>query len=159
MAFRDYLDSTNIPSFYNVTMAVGPGCPNRRDDVMLVQYLLNEVFTAPGRSDFNDFGNAIAVDGLCGPITNGAIRKFQNMLRRKGINIATDGRVDRARGRVSAITHTDYTILHLCGTYKKDLERSGAAPDRYDHLDQEPDCPPELAGAIGQSVGTIVVEA
>jgi hypothetical protein len=26
--------------FYTVDQAVGPGCPNRRDDVLLVQYFL-----------------------------------------------------------------------------------------------------------------------
>jgi len=30
--------------FYNVDAAVGAGCPNRRDDVLLVQYFLREFF-------------------------------------------------------------------------------------------------------------------
>jgi hypothetical protein len=38
-------------NFYNVDAAVGPGAPNGRTDVLLVQYFLREVFKSvpPGR--------------------------------------------------------------------------------------------------------------
>jgi peptidoglycan hydrolase-like protein with peptidoglycan-binding domain len=52
--------------------AVGPGCPNRREDVKLVQSLLNDVPIARG-----GLGTKLVVDGLFGPRTGAAIRSFQ----------------------------------------------------------------------------------
>ena len=37
-------DNPKIDKYADVTMAVGRGAPNRRDDVLLVQYMLDQLF-------------------------------------------------------------------------------------------------------------------
>lgn len=41
MAFTMPIDLTGMPTIYNVRFPVGPGMPNQRDDVLLVQALLS----------------------------------------------------------------------------------------------------------------------
>src|SRR5262245_3781566 len=70
---------------------VGPGCPNRRDDVLVVQSLLNVAYArsrVPART--------IAVDGIVGSETNAALLHFQRAHFGDG-----DGRV-AAAGRTLA---------------------------------------------------------
>lgn len=66
---------------YVVDCAVGAGCRNQRDDVLLVQFFLrvlgprtvngtNETFQPQG-------GPPLAIDGVCGQRTIAAIRTFQ----------------------------------------------------------------------------------
>jgi hypothetical protein len=159
MAFRDFLDDKTFPIFYNVTLPVGPGCPNRRDDVLLVQYFLRKLFNSPRGRD--DFFEDVAVDGICGPITSRAIRVFQKRQNRLGNPCVVDGRVDRARGAFTNIGDTVYTILWMNHTYRLVLKDENKPPDlrdpprRFFDLDQENDCPDELRAAIGQSVGII----
>jgi predicted chitinase/peptidoglycan hydrolase-like protein with peptidoglycan-binding domain len=68
--------------------AVGPQCPNQRDDVETVQRLLN-LSAAAGRVEMDD--GALKADGIFGPKTLNAIRAFQ---RRVLGEPAPDGRVD-----------------------------------------------------------------
>lgn len=64
--------------------SVGFGGKNRQADVLLVQKLLNAVPRARGGPL-----SALSVDGLCGPMTGGAIKRFQ------GSNgCVNDGRID-----------------------------------------------------------------
>jgi peptidoglycan hydrolase-like protein with peptidoglycan-binding domain len=106
----------NLPYIYNVSYAVGPNCPNQREDVELVQTLLqftSRVFPlAPG---------GLVVDGLFGPITAACIANFQ----RFGPFMAQDGRVDRARGTLGSVSGRFYTIAWLNGFAKQ------ARPDLY----------------------------
>lgn len=66
--------------------SVGFGGRNERTDVQLVQTLLNAVPAAKG----GPFP-ALAQDGLCGPLTSGAIRQFQSRNQ-----CYADGRIDVA---------------------------------------------------------------
>ena len=54
--------------------SVGFGGKNQRADVQLVQAMLNAVPAAKGGP-----APALTVDGLCGPMSNSAIRRFQSM--------------------------------------------------------------------------------
>ena len=54
--------------------SVGFGGKNQRADVQLVQAMLNAVPAAKGGA-----APALTVDGLCGPMSNSAIRRFQSM--------------------------------------------------------------------------------
>src|SRR5918994_4830728 len=46
--FRDYSKDPTLTIFYNVSMTVGKKSdPNRRDDVLLVQFFLREVYKQP----------------------------------------------------------------------------------------------------------------
>src|SRR5262245_59664140 len=62
--------------------SVGVGARNLREDVKYVQFLLSD-HLAQGK------GEALAIDGICGPKTQAAITKFQQI--NTGI---VDGRVD-----------------------------------------------------------------
>jgi len=84
---------------YNVEQAVGLNAPNAKGDVMLVQYMLKHIY-----------GNLI-VDGYIGPITLAAIRRFQQDAKNGGAKVLIDGRIDRAFGQVSSVSHTAYSIL------------------------------------------------
>lgn len=58
--------------FYNVDRAVGPGCPNQRDDVLLVQYLLKWLYAKSGDLHYRTLqplSEPMKVDGIAGPIT------------------------------------------------------------------------------------------
>lgn len=68
----------------NIHGSVGAGGGNSHGDVRTVQYLLNCVPTKAGGPS-----PELAVDGIAGPLTKGAIKKFQSALG--GI---CDGRVD-----------------------------------------------------------------
>lgn len=118
MGFVDTSEDPTVPVFFNVVHAVGANCPNHRDDVKLVQYLLksfyakaythNSVYTPPN-------GN-MTVDGACGPITLNWILKFQlDVNKRYPGTVACDDRVDRARDHktTGSISNTVYTILVL----------------------------------------------
>src|SRR5271170_1684748 len=69
-----------------ITRAVGPGQPNRAEDVLLVQALLNQY------KDELGMAAPLDVDGLFGPRTASAILEFQ---RCRKLPIA-DGIVHRA---------------------------------------------------------------
>lgn len=67
-----------------ISGSVGVGGLNRNADVQLVQKLLNAVPKARGGPL-----SPLDVDGFCGPMTNGAIKRFQS-----GNGCFTDGRID-----------------------------------------------------------------
>ncbi len=86
-----------FPTFYNVVHAVGENCPNNRDDVMLVQYLLFWTYKQfPPR--FSPKGE-MKIDGICGGITKNWILKFQLDVMLGGDSIQADRRVDRIRNK------------------------------------------------------------
>jgi peptidoglycan hydrolase-like protein with peptidoglycan-binding domain len=128
--------------------------PNKRDDVMLVQYLLKRVYEQGhncnpqlGGNTWGDPHVSIAglkIDGLYGPRTASAIQQFQLELRRNGNSIATDGRVDPEIGEeaTSSISKTGYTISWL-NKYFWVLYPT-LAPD----ITLDPECPAELKQAI-----------
>jgi peptidoglycan hydrolase-like protein with peptidoglycan-binding domain len=80
-----------------LSASVGFGGVNRRNDVVLIQSLLNLVPSASGGPT-----KPLKVDGIVGPLTIGAIRRFQSA------NIGfSDGRVDpggQTLARLSALT-------------------------------------------------------
>jgi len=102
-------------SFYwNISAAVGWGCPNRQTDVMLVQYLLHR-----GLGGARPTEKPISMDGIFGPQTYKFIKYFQKEVT----FTTTDGRVDAAGGTrdVSTKTKTDYTI-HWLNVYLKEYK-------------------------------------
>jgi hypothetical protein len=128
-------------NFYNVDAAVGRGAANRRDDVLLVQYMLRENFKLLNTFKRDPFpGGPVEVDGSAGPQTLAAILHFQKTLKKGGSSIATDGRVDPPvnEGTVGSISNTQYTILFL------NLGFKDARPQDFPRLSQATDCPVEI---------------
>jgi|GEM_PF-1202508 len=125
--------------------------PNKRDDVMLVQYLLKRVYqqghrTQPPLNQANGTAE-LKVDGLYGPKTQKAITDFQLEMRRNGRSIATDGCVDPERGdsTTSSISKTGYTISWL-NEYFWNLY-----PELAPNIAVDPECPPELKASLNQN--------
>jgi peptidoglycan hydrolase-like protein with peptidoglycan-binding domain len=81
----------------HISASVGFGGANVRSDVVLIQSLLNQVPAGNGSP-----ANPLKVDGIVGPLTIAAIRRFQTA--NLGFN---DGRIDPGGGtlaRLSALT-------------------------------------------------------
>ncbi len=119
MGFIDTAPGTKTPVFYNVVHAVGKNCPNIRDDVKLVQYLLKILYEKLPADKPN---GEMSVDGFCGPITLNWILKFQlDVSATFPGDIAVDNRVDRIRNKnfVGSITKTKYTLAWLNANAKK----------------------------------------
>jgi peptidoglycan hydrolase-like protein with peptidoglycan-binding domain len=113
----------NAPSL--LKGSVGVAGQNQQPDTQLVQTLLNAVPATRGGP-----APALDVDGLCGPITNGAIRKFQQMNQ-----CLADGRIDPGKTTEKALL----AVLEALGKLAAILGGSAApAPP--------PPAPPVQAG-------------
>ncbi len=113
MGFID--TSPAIPVLYNVINAVGLNCPNKRDDVKMVQYLLKHFYANVEPKAAKPQGE-MKVDGICGGITITWIQRFQFDLMILYHSIYADWRVDRIRNTDSlegSISKTNYTLAWL----------------------------------------------
>lgn len=133
----------NDPYVYNIDFSVGPGSPNKRDDVLLVQYFLKSI------NDKRDSANppfaplplapgeVFKVDGIAGPITFRAIKHFQDQALQRGRSITPDGRVDKVTRTNSpntmSVLNNFFTILR-----KNDFANIAMASD----------CPADLKGSV-----------
>lgn len=143
MASVDILD---LPSqggkvlIYDLDQPVGPNLPNRRDDVLLVQYMMREV-PKSGRFKPDPFPAPLTVDGVPGPGLFANIKHFQNLqkLRLAGKHSATDGRIDPIPS-TSAISTTgvQYNMVTL------NLAFQVSRPKDYPLMAAANDCPNEL---------------
>ena len=122
--------------------------PNKRDDVMMVQYLLKRIYQQGYKAEprLNPQSGAayLKIDGICGPKTQRAIEQFQLEMCRNGRSIATDGCVDPELGdsATSSISKTGYTISWLNKYFW--VLYPWLAPD----IRLDPECPPELKRAV-----------
>jgi hypothetical protein len=118
MGFIDNSNEESLPVFYNVIHAVGKQCPNIRDDVKLVQYLLIAFYdkALSSSSVYTRPKGEMTVDGICGPVTLNWILKFQlDVNTRYPGTVAADNRVDRVRNKdlKGSISGTIYTLALL----------------------------------------------
>jgi hypothetical protein len=124
-------------SYYNVNFAVGIRAPNKRDDALLVQWLLRHVYadhpllTAPETKP-------LKIDGWIGAQTIRWIKTFQADMRRAGRACALDGRVDSARQPAGTVNKLPYTILWLNAIFQ------AANPAVYADPGSDPQAPLEL---------------
>ncbi|MEZ5428525.1 MAG: hypothetical protein R2747_19860 [Pyrinomonadaceae bacterium] len=122
MAFIDLdtIDPARTPSFYNVNMAVGYGCPNMEEDVKVVQFFLKRVFEIDFLKNKKPWGQ-MTIDGKVGPVTRAWIVKMQMLAP----NVMIDGIVDKAgnennpSNRLASLSHTDYTIRMINNLLRK----------------------------------------
>lgn len=168
MAYKKQVQGRAYPHMYNVTMTVGARKalyetetgtkltssyePNVRDDVMLVQYLLKRVNQEWERQGHPSNGaTTLKIDGVHGPKTQQAIEQYQLTVAREGRCIATDGCVDSERGDIpySSISKTGYTISWLNSTLW--MQNPALASD----ITKDPECPPELKGAVAAGDGSV----
>lgn len=145
MAYIEYDsdDPVNHASFYNLTQAVGYGCPNMTEDVKVVQYFLQRMYTLPGLKEKKPWGT-MTVDGKVGPITRAWIIRTQMIGRNEGTNLLIDGIVDKAGNETnpsnweSSISHTNYLIRLINNT----LRRKDTA--HYKTLPTNPEVPGDV---------------
>ena len=126
--------------FYNIDSAVGPGCPNKPTDVMLVQFFLHQIYSHPRKTN-KPAGPTIQINGRCDPVTTTWIKHFQNDLKSQSAKIGTDGRVDHANGEQYSFSSipTRATRLHsYCSHYRRD----------HDYLEKHPLIPVELRAEL-----------
>jgi hypothetical protein len=133
---------------YTVDAAVGPGCPNGRHDVLLVQYFLRESFKGFFAFQQDPFPGVVPVDGAAGAQTLAAILHFQRVAKKHGKNIATDGRVDPqvADHSCGTISGTQYTMIYMNMTYQD------ARPADWPRVSKAGDCPGELRTPLKEPV-------
>ena len=151
MAFvdEDSEDPTGNARFYNVTKAVGYGCPNEKEDAMMVQFFLKRIYTTEIMKPYTPKGN-MTVDGKVGPITRNWILKFQLDMKNIGNDCFPDGIMDKAGNsnnadnHTSAISRTRYTIRLLNNGLRK-LDSA-----MYKTLPTNPEVPAELRAAFMQ---------
>jgi hypothetical protein len=116
-------NQTDIKWIYNVSYPVGRGCPNYRDDVLLVQSFLNMLLpclTILDPSTRKQIHSYLKLDGLFGPRTQGVIMGYQQNVKTRGGVIAADGRVDPApESGWSQRLNVQYTTVWLNRDYRK----------------------------------------
>ncbi|MBA3446236.1 MAG: hypothetical protein H0T56_01265 [Pseudaminobacter sp.] len=143
MAYVKLLENqSSLRAAYLVDAAVGRGCPNRKDDVYLVQFLLNALWgkTSDGTVIGGD-GPAPAIDGICGARTVNAILVFQKWYWRVTPGGFTDGRVEPLPpGRSVGLRHNNpYTIIGLNANFGVVF-----GIERHAVICKEPNFPSEL---------------
>jgi hypothetical protein len=140
-------NATYLDFIYNVTMAVGPigTAPNWHDDVLLVQYLLKQIVSA-GYWIPPTLSKPFPVDGRMGTDTAAWIWDYQLSKRHLSINL--DGRVDRALGVWTSITHTQYTIVYMNLDYQNACYFHRGSLDLFNALEDDIEAPPALRSAI-----------
>jgi hypothetical protein len=73
----DFSPDATLIQYYNIHQAVGKNCPNKPDDVKLVQYLLRIFYDTFPPAVRPKGEMRMPPDGICGPITLHWIYKFQ----------------------------------------------------------------------------------
>ena len=157
MGFIDSSPEASMPVFYNVVHAVGKQCPNMKDDTKLVQYLLvafydgaltvSPIYTRP-KGD-------MTVDGICGPITNNWILKFQLDVNQRYPNTTpADNRVDRIRNKnmIGSISQMGYTLAILNRFTAKVNPDAYVALPKYVQLQNPENVPPPSYDMIGEII-------
>lgn len=123
---------------------MGPGASNLRDDVLLVQYFLREIFKNTPKFQQEPFAGEVKVDGVPTPNFFAAIRHFQMVEKKDGKLIATDGVIDAPKEEFprGAISGTQYTILFMNNRFRS------ARPQDWPRVSQATDCPTEIRASL-----------
>lgn len=147
---------------FNVSHAAGAGAANYWTDIMLVQYLISQIYLLAwdgstgfdprlSESEFNDLPDP-KKDFKNLKKTERWIRRFQKDAGETGYTLVVDGRVDRARGLTSAMTLYTMQGLNDFGERmfraKRDVQGEWIPVALND-----PAMPPMLRGQLVASVG------
>lgn len=118
--FRANDGSGPMAHYFNVSQAVGDGCPNRADDVALIQVLLQSLSNLP---ESHVKGGKVVVDGVWNQSMSRGIMLFQKIaqrgLRRRGAGetIGVDGIIYPANGVYVNDGLQMYTIIAMNKAY------------------------------------------
>jgi hypothetical protein len=141
--------------FYNVTDAVGPGQPNKRADVLLVQFFLKEIGDfweilgpAPNGMGVGSFDlkvlRPITLNGTADQNLYNWIKWFQSVSSFGGTAAAQDGVVSPApsRYRKGSASHVVYSIAKMNNAFQSFF------PARWAGLAADGKVPGELKSAL-----------
>ena len=107
------IDVINDFEFLNVAASVGANGVNLRDDVVIVQALLH--YSLRKRGGFRGLKFPVVSGAMDGGTTD-MIRRFQHFIKKSPwhrTKVATDGRIDPAKGEEVAGKKRRWTILEL----------------------------------------------
>jgi hypothetical protein len=129
--------------FYNLDAAVGKGGANRKDDVLLVQYLLRTSANVPGKFAAG-VGGVAQVAGVWSDYDDTLLGMVQNYWSDRGTATWQDRLVDPVpyQRSMSPIHHTQYKILTLNVIYRY------VRPLDFPRMAESADCPAELRSLI-----------
>jgi hypothetical protein len=127
------LDGDDDPDpFYVNEDAVGPSCPNRRDDVMLVQLLLRVLSDRDKR--LRPAGSKdLQIDGIFNADTAAYIKQYvaEGNRQQAGLQpVADDGRVDspfKTNSLFSPVSQQTYVMVRMNLDFKRAFPKTGLA--------------------------------
>jgi hypothetical protein len=141
----DLFQSTNNGTslFYNLDASVGKGGTNRRDDVLLVQYLLKISAFVPGKFRAT-VGGATPVAGVWGEPDDLLLDMVQRHWAERGTATFQDQRVDPVpqNKTQTPIHHAQYKILTFNAIYQS------LRPADFPKMAEATDCPADLKAKI-----------
>lgn len=139
-----------LPVFFNVDGVVGASpAENRREDVLLVQFILKSVGEKPQdqmTADEKAVFKAVNVTGICDAATINAIKLVQRKKNAVNKSIVVDGRVSPARGGYNYSGNGTWTIAII-----NDLMQDKNT-DVWPRIDLMPTCPPEVKAMVKRAV-------
>ena len=145
MARVDLFQSSKTGAFlfYNLDGSVGKGGANRRDDVLLIQYLMKVTSFIPGKFKAT-VGGATPVAGVWGDVDDTLLGMLQQEWSERGTATWQDRRVDPVPPHMSQtpVHHTQYKILTLNMIY------SSLRPTDFPKMSEATDCPMDLKPKI-----------
>lgn len=148
-----FLDSAEGKPFYNLVHAVGANCPNHRDDVMMIQYMLRHLYV--GALAYMKLPGEMKVDGICGPVTINWILTYQRQGRMRGVSVLVDGRVDRIRDKstfTGSISKTIYTLFGINSDLSPYNRPAFVELPMYVPISNPGDVPPPSNNVVNPSV-------
>jgi hypothetical protein len=146
MAKVDIFQSTQNGTFlfYNLDASVGKGGANRRDDVLLVQYLVKISANVPGKFSAETSGGPPQVAGIWTDYDDTMLGMVQGYWAKRGTATWQDRRVDPVPKHQTStpIHHTQYKILTLNAIY------ASLRPADFPNMSEATDCPQDLKAKI-----------
>ena len=143
MAFTMALGMSDLPTVYNLTFAVGANLPNHRDDVLLVQRLIQLANFPLFSGGLPVAGSSlIKVDGWFGPETKRMIEAFEADQKKRGKLLVADGFFEPSSKDGFTGKGVLYKIIHLNRAAKV------RNPSEYNFLPFDSVNDPILRGAL-----------
>jgi hypothetical protein len=134
----------DLPVFFNVDGVVGAvPAENRREDVLLVQFLLKIIGDSPEATSDPAAVAAckqVKPTGVIDPATVAAITASQQSAKKNNPNVVVDGRISPAKGGYSY--GATWTVVRLNKSAQK--RHKGNWP----RIDKIPGCPDELKATV-----------
>jgi hypothetical protein len=151
------LDFGDDQILFTVTMGVGPGRANNRDDVTLVQYYLNlwishESVAAERRQFGERARQLLATDGIIGPKTKARIKMFETWMNDMQPWPRGDGCIDRMPNDRPGFRRADGSIGTCMIFYINQYVVEFYEPvyGNLLNLTRRPDYPPRLRSLVNR---------